>query len=560
VRTLLARNRGLEAWHNRSCLVLVRTWLPIETTPIWLRLVTSFQLFALSYCYYSGLLSLIPAPPLLAMPQYNDDVFGTPSHLLSQPSRSAARKQASRQSLRPNGSSRGTPTSLTSALGGTDDGLVASGSSRFSLAHELAAALMPEPSAGSKLLAEEFGIDYDEGAEGIDEDADAPVMENKAIPVVQEDARTLQSDPAFANEDVDGLPVMASLGGSLAGELGESFEPDPTFGSPAPKRKTSHPRQHEQDPMDILANDLASTEKFITHLQRIDTDAHPPSSYSSKSASTLSASGSSVLGLEKLTSDVIRRLTDIARDREGQVRELLEAEREFRKIAGEIGGEDALATLDELDSMEELSDTPLRRDAVPRARKERRVDTVPEEHDWEAEMERRLQGDDGDETEREEVDDYGGGHSRQNSIVTLAPPSGPPTPAATLSELSALRTFTSSLVASLATISEQTQVNGAATADAGRKIRALKNKLGGWRAEWELAERSRVRIERWEAGLRDDSTPGTPGSPNPIVTPRSPARRRIDGRKIVEEQKLGFERALAEASMKIHVIMTTTTR
>src|SRR5258708_39393553 len=40
------------------------------------------------------------------------------------------------------------------------------GSSRFSLAHELAAAMMPEPSVGSGLLAEEFGVEFDEGAGG----------------------------------------------------------------------------------------------------------------------------------------------------------------------------------------------------------------------------------------------------------------------------------------------------------------------------------------------------------------------------------------------------------
>jgi hypothetical protein len=37
-----------------------------------------------------------------------------------------------------------------------------------SLVHKLAAALLPEPTTGSRLLAEEFGIKYDEGVEEID--------------------------------------------------------------------------------------------------------------------------------------------------------------------------------------------------------------------------------------------------------------------------------------------------------------------------------------------------------------------------------------------------------
>ena len=43
-----------------------------------------------------------------------------------------------------------------------------SGGGPSSLAHELAAAFSLEPTTGSRLFAEEFGIEYDEGAEGID--------------------------------------------------------------------------------------------------------------------------------------------------------------------------------------------------------------------------------------------------------------------------------------------------------------------------------------------------------------------------------------------------------
>jgi len=113
-----------------------------------------------------------------------------------------------------------------------------------------------------------------------------------------------------------------------------------------------------------------------------------------------------------------------------------------------------------------------------------------------------------------------------------------------------MRSLTASLATSLNAISEHAQVNGAATADAGRKIRALKNKLGNWRSEWDSAEKSRVRIERWEAGLPDDDTPMAVGAPL-----RPGASKRVDGRHVVQEQLRAFESALADAGMKTQAIM-----
>jgi len=46
-----------------------------------------------------------------------------------------------------------------------------------------------------------------------------------------------------------------------------------------------------------------------------------------------------------------------------------------------------------------------------------------------------------------------------------------------------LCTHTASLVSSLTSLSEHTQVNGVATTDAGCRNRSLKNKLGGWRTD-----------------------------------------------------------------------------
>jgi hypothetical protein len=104
--------------------------------------------------------------------------------------------------------------------------------------------------------------------------------------------------------------------------------------------------------------------------------------------------------------------------------------------------------------------------------------------------------------------------------------------------LAHLRTHTTSLVSSLSSLSEHAQVNGAATTEAGRKLRALKNKLGGWRTDLDGAERSRLRIERWEA---DGDVEGA---------------RRVDGRDVVAEHLREFERVLFEANARAQAIMT----
>ncbi|KAJ7899338.1 hypothetical protein B0H13DRAFT_1572861, partial [Mycena leptocephala] len=98
-------------------------------------------------------------------------------------------------------------------------------------------------------------------------------------------------------------------------------------------------------------------------------------------------------------------------------------------------------------------------------------------------------------------------------------------------QLSDLRTLTTSLIVSLTSVSEHAQVNGAATAEAGRKLRALRNRLGGWRAE-SGADRARAADADAQRGWG----------------------KRIDGRTAVAEHLSAFERALAEA-VKTKAIM-----
>ncbi|KAJ7625678.1 hypothetical protein FB45DRAFT_70654 [Roridomyces roridus] len=437
------------------------------------------------------------------------------------------------------------PTSLAAALDAGDD----AANGRYSLAHELAVAMMPEPSAGSKLLAEEFGIEFDEGAEGIDEPASGPHINlHDADPELS----FADSDPPRDDSSLDdGPPEPPDVG------------VDPTFGSPLAHSKKSREARPEQDAMEVLAQDLESTDKFLSHLRRLDVDGsstHPSSSSSS----------SSQPALERLASDVIRRINDTARDREGQLRELLEYEREFRRIAGEVGGQDVLGRLDAL-PVHEPDEEPA--DAHPLA-------SIPEDthsssptatirpshlramsQDWETDPDVDRLGDtdpayDGRDDEGSEPPTSPSATQTGFSFSTSssgAPPSAAPRGPA--GQLADLRGLTTSLVASLTSVSEHAQVNGAATAEAGRKIRALRNRLGGWRTEWEGAERSRGRIERWEAGEAWETSGGsTSGDSTPVGTP-SRGVKRVDGRKVVQEHLHAFELALDDAAVKTKAIM-----
>jgi hypothetical protein len=376
---------------------------------------------------------------------------------------------------------------------------------RHSLAHELAVALMPEPSVGSKLLAEEFGIEYDEGAEGIDgQRHDRQENQDDGTSF----AAGMRSQP-FAYED------------GRVPSLMDAPEPsDDDF----PFKLTTQP---ERDAMNVLAQNMESTDKFLSHLRHLDVDT-----------------GSSVAqpALEKIAFDVIRRINDTSRDREGQLRALLEYEREFRRIAGEVGGSDVLGQLDELTGVEELSEEiPLAQASKVNVRLETVEEEVPNSpSEWGINADQHHHHHDPGGLEAEVL---------TPTRSSFAPPPlfhGPPTPSKTIPQLADLRTFTSSLVVSLTTISEQAQVNGAATTEAGRKLRALRNKLGEWRMDWDSAEISRLKIERWEAGI-DDEEPlgGIPRSLN-----QGSINRRVDGRKIVQEHLQAFERALAEAAVR----------
>lgn len=336
------------------------------------------------------------------------------------------------------------------------------------------------------------------------------------------------------------------------------------------------PKPKPKDPLELLAQNLEATDVFISQLKRIDGEN--------------SRSGALPI-LEQQATTLVGRLNDMYRERETQVRSLQELDRELRKISGEVGGTDILSCLDAVEWEEDLLDpsekahvaadedfrtpkgprgAPAGGDTTPLMGRQRRLNSIEEYDDPDLQ---RYYGDDQDETYE---DDLPSPSIHKSSLPPAPKIPTVPTPSLTLPHLSYLRSLTASLASSLTSLSEHAQVNGVKTTDAGRKLRALKNKVGELKADWDSADRSRLKIERWEAGLMDDLTATTPElssedegssretSPGPDTPELGEERRRvvtgpgrIDGRKLVAEQLRGFEDALAEAARKTQAIMAS---
>ena len=452
------------------------------------------------------------------MPLYDlsNDSFGPPPpyHVRRRSSRS------SNLTVRKSSATLRKPLSL-------DDGdeNIIDGTASRSLAHELAVALMPEPSVGSKLLAEELGLEFDEGAEGIDEPARHD--ENGVPPEV--------NGLTFADhQSVQGAETLdSSLTSDVSEEDRHPLDLDPEFDNLSPTRDVRHEQgRPDQDKMEILSRDLESNSHFIVLLQKLDTD----------------------FTVERIASDTIRRINETVRDREGQVRELLEYEREFRKIAGEVGGSEALSCVDVLENLiveDDPSTAATSSPLPPSISRRTMLETLDEEptslptadsQDWEVDPDRNHLGDDEEVLEAD---------TTIPKLDFLSPPplKGPLTPAKTIPQLAHLRALTASFVSSLASCSEQAQVNGAGLTEAARKIRSLKNKIGGLYSEWDSIEHSKQRIEKWESG--DASDMRASATTPPLLS----SVKRVDGRKVVQEHLRAFELVLADASSKTQAIM-----
>lgn len=432
---------------------------------------------------------------------------------------SAIRKTSSRATL----SKRRSAISVRHAESsfGVTDPNEGEAAGRFSLAHELASALS-EPTPGSQALADEFALEFDDGAEGIDS------IEQPNDPI--DPPLPLDAAP-FGTHSVSRTPSVSSAG-DLSGQAYDDFP----IGQPVAQAESFTPSY--TDPLELLSRDLDATDAFLSRLRHIDTHNNPSSSH-------LGFIHESPVELH--TSRMIRQLNDFAKEREGQVREMVICEKEFRKIAGEIGGGDALGFLDELEDLLDLpSSVDMLSSAVSRPR-----DAWPSETDSSNGV---LEIDPSDDGESNHGDDVFGADTPPERPRQVTAPLA--TPSSIIPHLSHMRAATVALVQSLSAISEHAQVNGAATADAGRKLRGLRNRLAGWRADWESAERSREQIERWESGEVDWSA-SLSFTVDVSLFVQSASGARLDGRKMVEAELSAFAKVLAEANVKTQAIMAS---
>ncbi|GAA5944515.1 hypothetical protein JCM3775_005883 [Rhodotorula graminis] len=215
--------------------------------------------------------------------------------------------------------------------------------------------------------------------------------------------------------------------------------------------------------------------------------------------------------VESHASTLVRRLYELAKQRESHLRELGEVERVLGRT--EPGWRAALADLEPLE--------------------------WPDDED---------EGGDGGDTNGDEPPAPtepvpSGDVEGLSSFGPLAldparpapPPRSRPPPASSLAltrahaDLAALRTLTTSLLAALSSISDLTQVQSALASDSGRKLRALKAQAGSLRDELGAVERSEAFVEAFEGRSEGRRTLGDGRA-------AESARREVEGvRETLEE-------------------------
>ncbi|KAG8994628.1 hypothetical protein FRB94_012631 [Tulasnella sp. JGI-2019a] len=485
-----------------------------------------------------------------------------------------------------------------------DTELADGGARKVSLAHELAAAMMPEQSLSSRMLAEEFGLDFEDGAdEGMDGEEEQEIGQHG----YGDEARGFSGiDDGFGGAYHDHTPSSKALeirddksirsrasshskGVADNDDLAVEDVDDPS--SQAYSSYRGSPSASEPpDSLELLARNLQSTDVLIAQLRTVDTD----------SSSGAPTSIPPYINMESIAAAIIGRLNDMAREREQQARFLQDYEREIRRISAEVGGTEVLGCLDELENVEDLFDPkedvkepiqefdPLRTPTTSRVRKfGHNLDNSPPQRKSQRRRMMQVDEEEDDDDIRHPQDVFGevtsnGMHygsdehktGAKGTDLPLHSPNDVATPKSSVKQMAYFRSLTQSLGVSLTTLSEHAQVNGVNTAEAGRKLRALKNKIVELKTDLDTAEKSRSRIEILEAGsleLPSDMSPeGVPdlsfsssSSPATSYGPETPlmngaarmVTRRVDGRQIVEEQLRGFRLALADAAVKTEAIM-----
>lgn len=401
--------------------------------------------------------------------------------------------------------------SLADALGRHDDddplstplhcsrgaGTGAPASNRMSLAFELAA--VTPGKASSRDLMRELGIEEGEddeeegeveGRDGEGEELGYGVEEDtfatpRAVEIVEpQDDFSPSSTPLRR-------PHGRASSASLASFYNDSSHPSFLESPPSPPREELDAAQ-----LRSFENSLETTARFLVHLRQhtsTEIDPHaspdpPPSTtglFTSIEPKPIDYTDRQPL-VEKAATAVIKSMYESVKQREGQVRELVELERLVSK--NEVGWQAALASLEELPRDEEEGEN---------------AEHVVENgvsHDE----------DEGEEVplspSAEEDDPFGqpatNHHARDLSFLEPPPilrTSSSNSPSLARSELTHLRTITTSLISALSAINEVTQVHRASTGEAGRKLRALRGHLVTVENDLQGLARSEEYIRAYEA-------------------------------------------------------------
>ncbi|GAA5907496.1 hypothetical protein JCM8208_001394 [Rhodotorula glutinis] len=313
-----------------------------------------------------------------------------------------------------------------------------------------------------------------------------------------------EADEAAQQDEVDAALHEA------AASLEQSMETTSTF--------LAHLRQHVTAEVDPHAASAAAPGSFSRAIGA--DDPLPPST--SSPAPALDYTDRQPI-VEAHASTLVRRLYELAKQRESQLRELAEMERVVGRT--EPGWRAALADLEPLEWSDDENEAGEGGETNGVEQGE------PVAHEPSAEDERRTS-------------------SGPVALDAAPPPSLPrsrPPPASSLAlsrahdDLAALRTLTSSLLSALSSISDLTQVASALASDSGRKLRALKAQAGTLRDELGAVERSEAFVEAFEGRSEARRTLGGGRA-------AESARREVEGvRETLEE---GWRRAQSMLAVK----------
>lgn len=237
----------------------------------------------------------------------------------------------------------------------------------------------------------------------------------------------------------------------------------------------------------VIQQDLSTMTSFLSSLSTYTSDAASSIAPTSKTADRQQI-------LERLTSELIKSMYSMAKEREAQCRELQELGRQASRT--EPDWTEALAEEESLPSLDwQVFSMPS--DAPTPASGLGGISEDAEEENDHSDIPARTSA-----TPVHLVPSFGSASSpvsptsvrSSNSILTK--PSGTPY---LHGSMTSLRGQTGDVIGSLGGINEHIQVHRAGLTDVGRKIKSLKTTLSSFKSEAEAMDRSVEFVEGWEA-------------------------------------------------------------